>query len=132
MGLWIMGAFWSLPFQLIISPVRWASEAASEIADRAAVDMESQAHMDEEKRGMSGYPSPILYHEGRPQPLPALGATPEHRGQRLCLKMFKMKLQNVYLLVLQSLILCCFDGGVYRRELILAIFFFPSQKNNIV
>jgi hypothetical protein len=43
MGLWIMGAFWSLPFQLIISPVRWASEAASEIADRVAVDMESQA-----------------------------------------------------------------------------------------
>ncbi len=61
MGLWIMGAFWSLPFQLIISLVRWASEAASEIADRVAVDMESQAHMDEEKRRMSSYPSPMLY-----------------------------------------------------------------------
>jgi hypothetical protein len=50
MGLWLLGAFWSLPFQLIISPVRWASEAAADVADRVAVDMEAQAHMDDEKR----------------------------------------------------------------------------------
>jgi hypothetical protein len=24
-GLWLLGAFWSLPFQPIISPVRWAN-----------------------------------------------------------------------------------------------------------
>jgi hypothetical protein len=55
MGLWLLGAFWSLPFQLIISPVRWANEA-----DRVAVDMESQALMDENKRKMSDYPAPML------------------------------------------------------------------------
>jgi hypothetical protein len=42
MVLWLLGAFWSLPFQMIISPVRWANEAATEVADRAAVNMESQ------------------------------------------------------------------------------------------
>jgi hypothetical protein len=60
MGLWLLGAFWSLPFQLIISPVRWANEAAT-VAERVAVDMESQAHMDDEKRMMSGYPSTMLH-----------------------------------------------------------------------
>jgi hypothetical protein len=47
MGLWLLGAFWSLPFQLIISPVRGANKATAEVADRVTVDMESQAHMDE-------------------------------------------------------------------------------------
>jgi hypothetical protein len=42
MVLWLLGAFWSPPFQMIISPVRWANEAATEVADRAAVNMESQ------------------------------------------------------------------------------------------
>jgi hypothetical protein len=60
MGLWLLGAFWSLPFQLIISPVRWANGAATEVADRVAVEMESQAHMDDEKRRMTGYPSTML------------------------------------------------------------------------
>jgi hypothetical protein len=64
MGLWLLGAFWSLPFQLIISPVRWANEAAFEVADRVAVNMESQAHVDNVKRMMSGYPSSML-HEMR-------------------------------------------------------------------
>ncbi len=48
--------FWSLPFQLIISPVRWANETATEVAFRVAVDMESHAHMDESKRRLAGYP----------------------------------------------------------------------------
>jgi hypothetical protein len=61
MGLWLFAAFWSLPFQLIISPVRWANEAASDVADRVAVEVESQAHLDEEKRRMSGYPSSMLH-----------------------------------------------------------------------
>ncbi len=60
MGLWLLGMFWRLPFQLITSPVRWANEAASDMADRVAVEMESQAHMDDEKRRMSGYPSTML------------------------------------------------------------------------
>jgi hypothetical protein len=61
MGLWVLGAFWSLPFRLIISPVRWADEAATEVAERVAVDMESQTHMDDEKQRMSGYPSTMLH-----------------------------------------------------------------------
>ncbi len=64
MGLWLLGAFLSLPFQLIISPVRWANEAATEVADRVAMDMESQAHMDDEKRRMSEY-SLTMLHEMR-------------------------------------------------------------------
>ncbi len=60
MGLRLLGAFWSLHFQLIISPVRWANEAATEVADRVAVDMESQAHMNDKKWRMSGYPSTML------------------------------------------------------------------------
>jgi hypothetical protein len=60
MGLWLLGTFWSLPFQLIISPVRWASEASIEVADRVAVNMESQAHMDESKRRMSCYLDSML------------------------------------------------------------------------
>jgi hypothetical protein len=59
-GLWLLGAFWSLPFQMIISPVRWASEAATDVADGVAIEMESQAHMDDEKRRMAGYPSTML------------------------------------------------------------------------
>jgi hypothetical protein len=57
MGLWLSGAFWSLPFQLIITPIRWANEAATEAADRVAVEMESQAHMEKSKRRMVGYPA---------------------------------------------------------------------------
>ncbi len=82
MGLWLLGAFWSLPFQLIISPVRWASEAASDVADRVAVDMEAQAHMDDEKRRVTGYPSTLLreMHGGHslyPPYVPRLGTEAE-------------------------------------------------------
>jgi hypothetical protein len=56
-GIWLLGAFWSLPFQLIISLGRWASEAATDVADRVAIEIESQAHTDDEKRRMAGYPS---------------------------------------------------------------------------
>jgi hypothetical protein len=79
MGLWLLGAFWSLPFQLIISPVRWAIE---EVADRVAVNMESQAHMDDKKWRMSGYPLTML-HEMRgghilyPPYVPRLGKEAE-------------------------------------------------------
>jgi hypothetical protein len=60
MGLWLLGAFWSLTFHLIISPVRWANEAPTAVADRVTVDMESQAPMDESKRRLSSYPASIL------------------------------------------------------------------------
>jgi hypothetical protein len=60
MGLWLLGAFWSLPFQLIINLVRCAKEAATEGADRVDMDMKSQAHMDDTKRRMSGYPDSML------------------------------------------------------------------------
>jgi hypothetical protein len=78
MGLWLLGAFWSLPFQLIISPVRWANKAATEVADRVAVDMESQAHMYDKKWRMSGYPSTMLHemrgvHSLHPPYVPWLG-----------------------------------------------------------
>jgi hypothetical protein len=59
-GLWLLGAFWSLSFQLIISLVRWASEAATDVADRVAIEMESQDHMDDEKWRMAGYLSTML------------------------------------------------------------------------
>jgi hypothetical protein len=81
-GLWLLGAFWSLPFQLIINPVRWANEAASEVADRVAMDMESQAHMDEEKRRMSCDLSSLLHkmregHSLYPPYMPRLGTEAE-------------------------------------------------------
>jgi hypothetical protein len=52
-GLWLLGAFWSLPFQLIITPVRWANEAATEVTYQVAIEMEYQAHHDEERRDAS-------------------------------------------------------------------------------
>jgi hypothetical protein len=82
MGLWLLGAFWSLPFHLIISPVRWANKSATEVVDRVAVDMESQAHIDNEKRSISGYPSTMLHrmrggHSLYPPYVPRLGTESE-------------------------------------------------------
>ena len=42
-GMWLLGACWSLPFQLLMSPFRWASDAAEDIADRVGTEMECQA-----------------------------------------------------------------------------------------
>jgi len=58
-GVWLLGAVWSLPFQLIITPVRWANEAATEVADRVAIEMESQAHHEDSRRP-GGYPASFL------------------------------------------------------------------------
>ncbi len=73
MGLWLLGAFWSRP---------WANEAATDVADRVAVEMESQAHMDDEKWRMSGYPSTMLRemiggHGLYPPYVPRLGTEAE-------------------------------------------------------
>jgi len=32
-GVWILGAVWSLPFQLLITPFKWASGTSAGIAD---------------------------------------------------------------------------------------------------
>ena len=58
-GVWLLGALWSLPFQLLISPVRWASNAAADIADRVGTEMECQAHHEEERRTET-YPASML------------------------------------------------------------------------
>ena len=36
-----------MPFQLLISPFRWASSAAEDIADRVGTEIECQAHHEE-------------------------------------------------------------------------------------
>jgi hypothetical protein len=51
---------WSLLFQLIITQVRWANEAATEVADQVAVETKSQVHLEENKRRMAGYPASML------------------------------------------------------------------------
>ncbi len=82
MGLWLLGAFWSLTFHLIISPVRWANEAPTEIAARVSLDMESQAFMDESKRRLSSYQASMLSkmrrgHSLYPPYVPRLGTEAE-------------------------------------------------------
>ena len=49
-GVWLLGACWSLPFQLLISPFWWASSAAEDIADRVGTEMESQAHHEDDRK----------------------------------------------------------------------------------
>ena len=42
-GLWILGAVWSLPFQLLVTPFKWASGQAANVADRVGTEMECRA-----------------------------------------------------------------------------------------
>ena len=56
-GMWLLGACWSLLFQLLMSPFRWASEAAEDIADRVCTEMECQAAHEEDRKG---YPASAL------------------------------------------------------------------------
>jgi len=68
-GLWMLGAVWSLPFQLLVTPFKWASGQAADVADRVGTEMECRAlHSDEEKGG--GYPIAALEKlvEGRYPP----------------------------------------------------------------
>jgi hypothetical protein len=58
--LWLLGGFRSLPFQLIITPVRWVNETATVGADHVAMEMDSQAHLDENNRRMAGYLASML------------------------------------------------------------------------
>jgi hypothetical protein len=59
-GLWLLGAFWSLPFQLLITPARWASEATAGVTERVAMEMECQAHHEDSQRPVSVYPAFLL------------------------------------------------------------------------
>jgi hypothetical protein len=60
-GLWMLGAFWSLPFQLIITPFRWTGDPAADFTDpRVETEMECQAHHKEARRGSGGYPAAAL------------------------------------------------------------------------
>jgi hypothetical protein len=96
MGPWLLGAFWSLPFQLIISLVRRANEAATEVADRVAVDMESQAHMEDTKQRMSSYLASMLSklrggNSLYPPYVPRLGTEAERSSEavkRSCLQLY--------------------------------------------
>jgi hypothetical protein len=58
-GLWMLGAFWSLPFQLIIMPFRWVGGTPADVADWVGTEMECQAHHEEARRGGS-YPAAAL------------------------------------------------------------------------
>ena len=72
-GVWLLGACWSLPFQLLILPFRWASNAVEDIADRVGTEMECQAHHEDNRmsnptaalarveRGSVAYP-PFIIH----------------------------------------------------------------------
>ena len=65
----MLGAVWSLPFQLLVTPFKWASGQAADVADRVGTEMECRAlHDDEEKGG--GYPIAALEKlvEGRYPP----------------------------------------------------------------
>jgi hypothetical protein len=65
-GVWILGAVWSLPFQLLVTPFKWASGTAADVADRIGTEMECRAlHEDEEKGG--GYPTAALERLGESQ-----------------------------------------------------------------
>ena len=59
-GLWILGAFWSLSFQLLITPFSWIGGAAASVADRVGTEMECQAHHEDARRGDGGYPAAAL------------------------------------------------------------------------
>jgi hypothetical protein len=65
-GVWMLGAVWSLPFQLLVTPFKWASGTAADVADRIGTEMECRAlHEDEEKGG--GYPTAALERLGEIQ-----------------------------------------------------------------
>jgi hypothetical protein len=98
MGLWILGAFWSLPFQLIISPVRWANEAATEVVDRVVVEMESQAHMDSEKRGCQDILRQCCVRWGEATAFTRLMCPGWALRQKTPFEAVKKKLQSMYIL----------------------------------
>ncbi len=49
-----------LPFQFLIMPVQWASEAAANIADPVAVEFECQVHYEDSRRTVACYPASLL------------------------------------------------------------------------
>jgi hypothetical protein len=53
----VAGAFWSLPFQLIITPARWGREAATDVVD---IEMECQVHHEDDLSPAACYPVFLL------------------------------------------------------------------------
>jgi len=52
-GVWILGAVWSLLFQLLITPFKRASGKAVGIANQVGTEMECQAHLEDKNAGGS-------------------------------------------------------------------------------
>jgi hypothetical protein len=62
-------------------PVRWANLGATEVADRVAVEMEFQAHHEEERRVLASYLASMVSEMRGRQPLLTLCPPPEDKGQ---------------------------------------------------
>jgi len=58
-GVWMLGAVWSLPFQLLVTPFKWVSGMAADVADRVGTEMECRELHEDEEKG-SGYPTAAL------------------------------------------------------------------------
>jgi len=58
-GVWMLGAVWSLPFQLLVTPFKWASGTAADVADRVGTEMECRA-LHEDEKGGGEYPVAAL------------------------------------------------------------------------
>lgn len=50
-GIWLLGAVWNTVYQLLITPVRWADNAARDVAERVGNQMTTDAAAAEEKTG---------------------------------------------------------------------------------
>jgi hypothetical protein len=53
-------AFWSPPFQMIITLFQWLGSTAADVTDLIGTEMECQAHYEEVRRGNRGYPTTAL------------------------------------------------------------------------
>jgi hypothetical protein len=109
-------------------PDEVANKAATEVADRGAVDMESKAHMDDEKRKMSGYPSTMLQemrggHSLYPPYVPGLGTEAED-------SIWSCQDEAAVIVYFCSIIitLYCVDGGSVLLGIEPGYIVFPSQK----
>jgi hypothetical protein len=69
-------------FQLIITPVRGANKAATEVADCVAVEMECQAHHDKDRRSPTRYPVSMLSKMRGGGSLYPLSPSPGDRDKR--------------------------------------------------
>ena len=88
-GLWLFTAFWAVPFQVAISPLRWAASAADRVTNRVTIEMERKANKEVARRQAGGHD----VEEGLGAPLtassqayPALSGWPQYdSATRPCL-----------------------------------------------